>query len=386
MKHSASTRSAAAVAVALSLALTACGSGGGGDEGTGDSAASASGAGSEDASGTGETLEGLSGTVIGAGASSQRSAQVGWQRGFLAVEPRVLVSYDPVGSGAGREQFAAGETAFAGSDSAWELAEDGPVADNGVCAAGSGIVQVPLYVSPVAVAFNLDGVDALDLSPAVIAGIFAERITTWNDPAIVASNPGVALPDAPITTVYRADESGTTGVFTSYLAAAAPEVWTYGTTEIAPGNLSPEVAQGTSGVIATIEARPGSIGYADASQVGELGSVAVGVGGGFEPFSPGAAAALVDASPAVAEPIDEYDLAIDVDYATAEAGVYPIALVSYSIACERYEDPTTGELVKAYLSYLASPEGQEAAAAEAGNAPISDALRSRAMAAINAIS
>src|SRR5690606_23006291 len=124
----------------------------------------------------------------------------------------------------------------------------------------------------------------------------------------------------------------------------------------------------------TVRGGNGTIGYADASQVGDLGTVAVQVGSEFVPYSPEAAAAVVDASPLM-EGRPEHDLAFELQRDTTASGAYPIVLVSYLLACTEYRDATTGELVKAWLTYVASEEGQQAAASAAGSAPISDTLR-----------
>ena len=118
--------------------------------------------------------------------------------------------------------------------------------------------------------------------------------------------------------------------------------------------------------------------------LGQYRPVAVQVGGEFVPFSPEAAAAIVDASP-IEEGRAEGDLAIAIDRTTEQAGVYPIVLVSYLIACEQYASPENVEVVKEYLAYIASDEGQRAAAEGAGSAPISASLRDRAMQAIESI-
>ena len=112
--------------------------------------------------------------------------------------------------------------------------------------------------------------------------------------------------------------------------------------------------------------------------------VAVAVGGDFVPFSPEAAAAIVDASPSV-EGRGPGDLAINLDRASEEVGVYPIVLVSYLIACNEYTEGAPVDLVKAYLSYVISEEGQALAAEAAGSAPISADLRSEAQGFIDAI-
>ena len=365
MKLSRSTRLAAALA-AGSLALAACGgSDDGGSTGGGANAAEA---------------DSLSGTISGAGASSQESAMQGWIAGFQTENEDVTVNYDPVGSGGGREQFLAGGTAFAGSDAALDEEELTQAEER--CGA-DGLVEVPLYISPIAVAFNLPDVETLNLSPDVIAGIFSQQITEWNAPEIAADNPDAELPDLPITPVNRADESGTTENFTEYLAAAAPEVWTEepsGEWPIAGG----EAGQGTSGVIQAIQGAEGAIGYADASQVGELGTAAVGVGEEFVEYSPEAAAAVVENSPR-AEGRPEGSLALELARDTTESGQYPIVLVSYSLACKTYEDEAQGELVRSFLSYAASEEGQAAASEAAGSAPISESIRTDAQAQIEQI-
>jgi phosphate transport system substrate-binding protein len=324
--------------------------------------------------------EDLSGFLVGAGASSQQAAMQGWTAGYSGVQPGVTVSYDPVGSGGGREQFTAGGIDFAGSDA--PLDEEELVAARERC--GGEVFELPNYISPIAVVHNLPGVEELNLSPATLAGVFDRRITTWNDPAVVADNPGVTLPDLPITPVNRSDESGTTENFTEYLAAAAPEAWAYepdGEWPVEGG----EAAQGNSGVVAAVAGGQGTVGYADLSQAGDLGVARIGVGGQFVAPTPEAAAAVVEGS----EPLPgrgPYDFALELDRTTAESGQYPIVLVSYHLGCIRYEDQLTADLVADFMSYVVSEEGQAAAAEVAGSAPISDALRAQARTAVDAIS
>lgn len=326
---------------------------------------------------SGSTLEG---TLTASGASSQGAAQQAWVAEFQKANTAVTINYEPTGSGTGRERFAAGASDFIGSDRAFKLEEF----EGGFkTCASDAIVEVPLYISPVAVAFNLEGIDSLNLDAKTIAGIFAGTITNWNDPAIAATNDGVELPDLAISPVHRSDDSGTTETFTTYLSATAADVWTHepdGEWPIQSG----EAAQGTSGVVQAIKAGNGAIGYADASQTSGLGQVNVGVGEEFVPYSADAAAALVEASP-LEEGRGAGDLVFEVDPATAPAGSYPIALVSYLIACEEYEDKNTAALVKSYLEYLASEEGQQVAADNAGSAPISEGLREKVLAAIDTI-
>src|SRR4051812_29195651 len=159
----------------------------------------------------------LNGTLNGAGSSAQEAAQGAWQSGFQSANPDVTVNYDPVGSGGGREQFLAGGVDFAGSDS--YLADDELASSKKVCN-GQTALEVPSYVSPIALVYNLAGVDNLQLSAKTAASIFAGKITTWDDPAIKADNPDAKLPSDRIVPVHRADESGTTDNFTQWLSGA----------------------------------------------------------------------------------------------------------------------------------------------------------------------
>lgn len=353
-----------ALAAVAALALAGCASNEGGTQ-------------------TDAPVSSLSGNLAGGGASSQEVAQQAWIAGFQTANPDVTITYDPAGSGAGRESFQAGAFPFAGTDRAFkpEEIEAGPFDG---CAT-PGIVELPLYISPIAVIFNIDGVDALNLDAATIANLFNGTITNWNDPAIAALNPDVTLPDLAVTPVHRADDSGTTENFTDYLFQASGGAWADeadGVWPLATG----EAAQGTSGVVAAVAGGNGTIGYADASRAAEEGltTAAVKIGDEFVPYSPEAAAAIVDASP-FEEGRADGDLAIELDRTSTAAGVYPIVLVSYLVACEEYVDTAVAPLVKGYLQYIATPEGQDAAAAAAGNAPISDTLREQVNAAIDLI-
>ena len=334
---------------------------------------------------TGEpTTSDLSGEIAGGGASSQEVAENAWIAGFQTANPNVTITYDPSGSGAGRESFQAGAFPFAGSDRAFtadEIAE-GPFDG---CVEGTDILELPAYISPIAVIFNIEGVDELNLDAATTAGLFAGTITNWNDPAIAALNPDVTLPDLAVTPVHRADDSGTTENFTDYLAQTAADVWTYEADGVWPLT-SGEAAQGTSGVVSAVAGGNGTVGYADASRATEegLSTASIKVGDEFVSYSPEAAAAIVDESP-LEEGRTEGDLAIKLDRTSEAAGVYPIVLVSYLVACEEYVDTAVAPVVKGYLQYVVSPEGQQAAAEAAGSAPISESLTDQINAAIDLI-
>lgn len=354
-----------AIAAVAALTLTACASneGGGGDAPSNAPA-------------------GLTGTLNGSGATSQQVAIQAWTAAFQTTNPDATVNYDPQGSGTGRESFQSGAVQFAGSDRPFKLDEiEG--GSFGACADGADLVELPAYVSPIAIVFNLEGVDELQLDADTLAGIFAGTVTSWDDPAIVATNPDATLPATAITPVHRSDKSGTTGSFTDYLAATAETVWTHGSVEEWPIS-GGEAAQGTSGVVNAVKGGAGTIGYVDSSQATGLTSVSVKVGDEYVNHSAEGAAKAVDASP-LEEGRAASDLAIAIDRTTSEAGAYPVVLISYLIGCTEYQDAATGELVKGFFASAISPEGQDAAAANAGSAPISDTLREKAQSAVDAI-
>lgn len=361
---------------AVALTVAACGPGSVDDDSGNDDTAATGG-------GADETSE-LSGAIAGSGASSQENAQLGWVAGFTEANPGVTVSYDPTGSSTGREQFLNGAVQFAGTDSPLKPEELEAAQER--CGDGEAL-ELPLYISPIAVVYNLPEVAAehVNLTPEALAGIFAGEITRWDDPAITEANEGVELPDLAITPVNRSDGSGTTENFTEYLAAVAPDVWTHEPSDTWPIEGTVSGAQ-TQGMIDTVSSQEGAIGYADASRAGDLGTAAIGVGDEFVPYSAEAAAAVVDASPPT-EDASDLRLTIELARDTTESGTYPIVLISYLVACSTYESEADAANVAAYLSYVASEEGQERAAQPdvAGSAPISDTLREQVDAAIEQI-
>jgi phosphate transport system substrate-binding protein len=369
LKLSTTTRTAAvSAALAGTLVLAACGAS---NEGSGSSSGNAA---------TSGSAAQLSGTLTGAGSSAQQAAMQGWAAGFSSSQPDVTVNYDPVGSGGGRKQFLAGGIDFAGSDAALNADE---VTQAATACGSAGFFELPNYISAIAVVYNLPEVKDLQLSPATLAKIFTGRITTWNDPAIAADNPQATLPGTTITPVHRADDSGTTTNFTDYLNKTAGDVWTNPAKGVWPVE-GGEAANQTSGMVSAVQAGAGAIGYADESQAGGLGVARIGVGSSFVTPTAEAAAAVVANSPAIAGR-GEFDGAIAINRATTAADEYPIVLVSYHIGCLQPKDATQGQLLKSFEDYVISPEGQKAAADQAGSAPISDALRTTSQKTVDAI-
>ena len=367
VRHSARARIAAVgIATSGALLLAGCGA-------SNEQAPASSGSG-------GSSAAAVSGTINGAGASTQQAATQAWVAGFNAANPNATINYDPSGSGAGRTQFIAGGVDYAGSDSA--MTADELTKAKAKCA--SDVVEVPVYVSPIAVVYNLQGVTDLQLSPSLIAQIFNKKITKWNDPAIAAVNAGKSLPDKAIAPVNRSDKSGTTANFTDYLSKAAKTDWTYPASDTWPIQ-GGEAAQGTSGVIGAVKAGDGAIGYADESQAKGLGIAKVQVGTSYVAPSADGAAKLVEGATRSTTG-GQYVFSYSLPRTTTDPTQYPITLVSYAIACSKYTDAAKGALVKAYFSYITSADGQEAAAKAAGSAPLSEAVRTAITPAVTAIS
>ncbi|BAS06936.1 phosphate-binding protein PstS 3 [Arthrobacter sp. Hiyo4] len=163
----------AAIAVIASgaLALTACGS----DNATGNTPA-----GNQTSAGTKVT-----GTLTGIGSSAQGAAMDAWKTSFAAANPGATVQYSPDGSGAGRKALVDGSAQFGGSDA---YLKDEEYASSKTVCGPDGAINIPVYISPIAVAFNLPGVTELKLDAATVAKIFRGQVANWNDPVIAALN------------------------------------------------------------------------------------------------------------------------------------------------------------------------------------------------------
>ncbi|UCM89577.1 phosphate ABC transporter substrate-binding protein PstS [Streptomyces marincola] len=308
-----------------------------------------------------------SGTLLASGSSAQANAMEVWVNTYQANCEDSQINYKATGSGAGVQEFLQGTTAFAGSDSLMSEAEIEE--SRAVCRDGGRAIHLPMVAGPIAVAHHVPGVDDLVLDAETLALIFDSRISRWNDPAIAELNPDAELPDIPITPFHRSDGSGTTDNFTSYLNAAAPEAWPYEPDKAWRGQ-GGQSADGSSGLVGMVQQNPGAISYFELSYAhqNDLDTVRLDTGAD-EPVE----ASVENSSNAIAQAEvigEDGDLALELDYATREPGVYPIVLVTYEIACDRGNDPATLDLAKAFLTYTAGEEGQRALG-EIDYAPIS---------------
>ncbi|MGO4446854.1 phosphate ABC transporter substrate-binding protein PstS [Mycobacterium sp. 2YAF39] len=359
--------SAAAIAA---LTLSACGSDN--NSGSGSSGASGSSSASADCGGKN--------SLTAEGSTAQQNAIAEFNKVWGQSCSGKNLSYNPTGSGAGREQFIAGNVDFAGSDSA--LKGDQVAAAAKRCG-DNPAWNLPLVFGPIAMAYNLPGVDKLVLNGDTLAKIFQGQIKKWNDPAIAALNEGVTLPDTDVTPIFRSDSSGTTDNFQKYLEAASAGAWTKGDGSEFQGGAG-EGAQKSAGVAQAVQATPGAIGYVEkgfASQAG-IPFAQIDNGSGAVELTDESAGKAINAAKFVAE---GNDLTLDLAslYGTQEAGAYPLVLATYEIVCSKGYDAETAEAVKSFLS-VAANDGQANLSA-AGYVPLPDAFKKRLVTSIDAI-
>ncbi|PPF88531.1 phosphate-binding protein [Subtercola sp. Z020] len=363
-----------AVFLTAALALSACSS-----SSTGTASTTAS-TGTASAAATSAPLDAsLTGTITAGGSSAQANAETAWITAYNAQVKGVTVNYDKSqGSGGGVTNWLAGSYDFAGSDA--PLKADQQTSAQAICGTGGGL-NLPVYLDGVAIIYKLDGVTNLNLSTDTLAKIFSLAITTWNDPAIAADNPGVTLPSTAITTVARSDGSGTTQNFTNFLSAAAPSIWTNPASNAWPitGNVSSQ--KGGSGVVQAVGAGSGTIGYADHSAIGDATAATINK----VEFSQDAATAAFAAA-ATTVPTGTGDLSQKFDYSKLTGtDVYPIPLVSYQIVCSQFKDPAQAKLAKSFIGFVASSVGQKVAAKNAGSAPIPDEMLTKVLASLETV-
>ena len=294
--------------------------------------------------------------------------------------PGKNVSYSPTGSGAGRAQFVAGHVDFAGSESPLVTDQIGPAAKR---CNGNPAWDLPLVFGPIALVYNLPGVQTLVVNSDVLAKIFSGVITTWNDPILSALNPGIALPGMKITTIYRADSSGTTDNLQRYLTADAPQSWTKGIGTEFQGGFGEGVDK-SAGVIQAVHTTSGAFGYVEkgfADQAG-LPFAQIDTGNGGVPLNDDTARGAVNLAAFVA---GGNDLVLDLNamYGSQDPGAYPLVMATYEIVCSAGYDPDTAAAVKSFLS-AAAYNGQTDLSS-AGYVPLPDKVKGRLVSAINAM-
>ncbi|MET7379642.1 phosphate ABC transporter substrate-binding protein PstS [Streptomyces sp. NPDC005526] len=361
------------LAVSGALALTACGSDNNSGGGSGKSSSAAAAPGNI-------KCGDAQGQLQASGSSAQKNAIDAWNTQYGQACKGVQLNYNPTGSGAGITAFLQGQTAFAGSDSPLKPEE---IAQSKKVCSGGQAIDLPMVGGPIAIGFNVPGVDNLVLDPSTLAKIFNGKIANWNDAAIKKLNPSAKLPDLKIQAFHRSDESGTTDNFTKYLIATAKSDWPYsgGKSWQAKGGQS---AQGSSGLAQQVKQTPGAISYFELSYATD-GVKTVDL---KTAAATPAKATAENASKAIASAQvvgTGKDLALKLNYEPKEDGAYPLTLVTYEIACDKGNKAATLPAVKSFLSYIASEDGQKMLT-DASYAPIPNEIISKVRTTIEGLS
>jgi phosphate transport system substrate-binding protein len=355
-----------------SAALVACGDSDNGTDSTATTAAEGT------AAGSAEGLSGTTGQLVGEGASSQQNAMDYFGQKYGETVSGASLAYTASGSGSGRTNFVGGQVAFAGSDS--PLKEDQVEGAAQRCG-GNEAWHLPFVIGPVAIAYNLEGVENLNLHVDTVAKIFKGDITKWNDAEIAAENEGVDLPDTDISVVYRSDESGTTDNFQKFLGAAT-DIWeTEG--QVFPTAVG-EGANGSNGVASQVTAIDGGITYVEAgfaTQQG-LGVANLDFGNGPVELNTESVGVALDNLEFTSE---GHDMVVDTEalFASDAAGSYPLILTTYEIVCSAGYDESTSAMVKDFLTVAL--DNQDEGLAELGYIPVTGTHAERLAAAVEAI-
>jgi phosphate transport system substrate-binding protein len=287
--------------------------------------------------------------LTGAGATFPYPLYSKWISVYEKARPDVKINYQSIGSGGGIRQITERTVDFGASDA--------PMTNEELAKAPGPLLHVPTTLGAVTVTYNLPTLkQPLRLSPDVVAGLFLGEISKWNDPKLAALNPGVKFPDAPITIVHRSDGSGTTAIFTEFLAATVPR-WKQnigaGKTVNFPVGLG---AKGNEGVSGSLKTTPGSIGYTELAYALEtkqpVASIQNQAGQFVEPSLEGitaAAAGFADKMPA--------DMRTFIVNAPG-AGSYPISGFTFLLVYRDQQDPAKGKALAEFL-WWAVHDGQQ---------------------------
>jgi len=277
-------------------------------------------------------------SISGAGASFPAPLYQRWAQEF-AKSTGIQVNYQSIGSGAGVKNFIAGIVDFGASDSAMK--------DEELSKVKGGALMIPATAGSIVLAYNLPGVTELKLSRDAYVGIFLAKITKWNDPAIAKTNPGVNLPNLPITIATRSDGSGTTFVFTQHLSEINAEFKDKVGTDKAATWPAGVAGKGNEGVTALIKQTPGTIGYVEYGYAvnNKMPMAALqNRSGQFIAPTPESGASTL-ASVKLPGNLREWPK----DPKGAQD--YPIATFTWLLVYKSYADATKGDAVKKFVAY-----------------------------------
>jgi phosphate transport system substrate-binding protein len=312
-------------------------------------------------------------TLNASGATFPAPLYARWFAEYSAAHPDVHINYQGIGSGAGIKQFTGGLTDFGASDAAMTDKEIAAVTNGGV-------VLLPMTAGSIVLSYNLPGVTgAVQLPRDVYPAIFLGEITKWNDPKIVAANPGLTLPDLAITVAYRADGSGTTFNFTGHLAAISPDFKTKvgsGKTVKFPVGVG---GKGNDGVAALIKQTPGTIGYVEYGYALKsnlaMATLQNAAGKFVAPSADSGSAALAQVDLPV-------NLRAFVTDPTGDAS-YPIVTFTWWLCHTQYTKPGVADAIKALAGWCLT-DGQKLAP-DLGYLPLPATVVTKVQAAVNTI-
>jgi phosphate transport system substrate-binding protein len=313
-------------------------------------------------------------SLRGAGASFPNPLYQKWVSEYGKVHPDIRIDYQSIGSGGGVKQIKEQTIDFGASDS--------PMKDEDLKGAPAEILHIPTVLGAVVITYNLQGVaQPLRFSPDVVADIFLGKVKRWDDARLKADNPGVTLPAADITPVYRSDGSGTSAVFTDYLSKVSAE-WKEkvgtGTSPKWPAGLG---AKGNEGVTGQVKQTPNTIGYVELAYAVQnklpVALIKNASGNFVEPSLDAVTAAAAESLPTTPE-----DLRVSITNAGG-AAAYPISSYTYILAYKEQKDAAKGKALVDFL-WWGIHDG-EAFAKEMQYAPLPPEIVKRAEARINSI-
>jgi phosphate transport system substrate-binding protein len=310
----------------------------------------------------------------GAGASFPNPLYQKWLSEYGKAHPEVRIDYQSIGSGGGIKQIKEQTIDFGASDA--------PMKDEDLKSAPAEILHVPTVLGAVVLTYNLQGVaQPLRFSSEVIADIFLGKLKRWDDPAIKADNPGVSLPAADITPVYRSDGSGTSAVFTDYLSKVSPE-WKEkvgtGTSPKWPAGLG---AKGNEGVTGQVKQTPNTVGYVELAYAVQNKLPAAQIKNASGNFV-GPSLDAVTAAAAESLPATPEDLRVSITNAGG-ATAYPVSSYTYVLAYKDQKDAAKGKALVDFL-WWGIHDG-ESFARDLQYAPLPAEIVKRAEAKINSI-
>jgi phosphate transport system substrate-binding protein len=287
-------------------------------------------------------------TLNGAGATFPYPMYSKWFSEYNKLHPDVQINYQSIGSGGGIRQVLNGTVDFGASD--------GPMSDEQLAQSKTKILHIPTVLGAVVPAYNVPGISGeIKFTPEVLAGIFLQKITNWNDPAIAKVNPGVNFPNQPIIVIYRSDGSGTTFIFTDYLSKVSKD-WANtvgkGTSVKWPIGMG---GKGNEGVAGQVRQLQGSIGYVELIYAVQnkitYGSVKNAAGNFVTASLDGVteAAASVKTMPA--------DFRVSITNAPGKTA-YPISSFTWLLIPTPAKDPKKGKIIADFLDWMVT-DGQK---------------------------